>query len=264
MLWCGSFNAWTDVELLFAALSRAMDQSPQLEFVAVGGAVRGHDEKTFARFQRLVGGSPHAARIKLLGWVPSETVDALLLECDLGINIDSRNNETFFGARNRIATMLACGLPVLSTLGAEISHELNRLELGLFVELGDQDALVEAMLYGLSRREELAELGRRGREFALRAYSREETTRECLQWLAAPRLAPDNAARLEVREPNWPLQLTPLNELERKWAILEQHPLSSLLRDRRELQAIRSCGVFRLAKALKSVMCRKSAAGPKA
>jgi glycosyltransferase involved in cell wall biosynthesis len=254
VLWCGGFNTWTDVELLFYALQSAMEHLPELRFVATGGSVIGHDEKTYERFARLVQASPVAERCELRGWIAATEVDSLLMQCDLGINIDSKNNETVFGARNRITTMLGCGLPVLTTLGAEISWDLQQRGLGLFVELGDAKGLVEKLVYAVGHRKELRELGRRGREFAIEEYAPAKTIRACLEWMSNPRPAPDNAERLRQRDDDRPLSQRPLNAIEAELAELTDAPLDDLLRDRAELQRIRGGRLFKTAKAIKSIL----------
>jgi len=50
VLWSGSFNTWCDVDTLFAGLELAMRRERRMYFVSTGGAVRGHDEKTYRRF----------------------------------------------------------------------------------------------------------------------------------------------------------------------------------------------------------------------
>ena len=251
--WCGSFNTWTDVDLLFNALSQAMDQAPELHFVATGGAIEGHNEVTYARFSEMVDGSPHRDRFSLLGWVEPEVVDELLLKCDLGINIDSWNYDTMFGARNRINTMIGCRMPVLTTLGTEVSHELHQHGLGFFVEIGDLKGCVEQLVHAAEHREELHELGRRSRQFALEAWSIKRTTRKCVEWMAAPQHAPDNAHRLQEGDPALSLPLRPLNIIERQLAQLEMTPLSELKQDHADLCALRGKRLYRLAKKMKLV-----------
>ncbi len=263
VLWCGGFNTWTDVDMLFAGLTAAMERNDSIRFVATGGAIDGHDERTFVRFQSMVAESPYRDRFDLLGWVERDRVDERLMSCSLGINIDSKNYETLFGARNRLTTMLACGLPVLTTLGSEISLDLATDGLGFFVETGDAAGLAEALLRAASDREALAELGRRGRTWALERYEPRRTIQACLDWMVEPALAPDNAQRLlKDPDPTRAMSQKPLNSVEADWAALEAVGMEALMRDRRDLALIRRKPLFRWAKKIKSLLTGRKGTSP--
>lgn len=241
VLWSGGFNTWTDVDLLHEALERAMAQCPDMHFVATGGAIAGHDERTFERFRALSRRSASAARRHLLGWVPSEVVDALFGEADLGINIDARNWETHLGARNRIISMMAAGLPVLTTRGTEISEDLAAAGVVLTAPMGDPAAFTDQLLRAREDEIALRTLARRGQEFVRKHYSYEATTRELAAWVAHPQRAPDQAGGRD-------------SSLETRLRWLEREALDALLRDRRDLAAIRRKWFWRLGKRVKSLL----------
>lgn len=242
VLWSGGFNTWTDVDLLHEALERAMAQCPDMHFVATGGAIAGHDERTFERFQTLSRQSISAERRHILGWVPGEVVDALFGEADLGINIDSRNWETHFGARNRVVSMMAAGLPVLTTLGTEISQDLAAAGAVRTCPMGDAATLTDQLLRAHEDGPALRELARRGQAFVREAYSYEATTRDLVAWAANPRRAPDAAGRD--------------SSLEARVSSLDRAALEALRRDQRDLAAIRAKGLWRAAKRVKGLLGR--------
>lgn len=253
LMWCGGYNTWTDVDLLYDVLQQAMDEIPDLYFISTGGAVYGHDDKTYHRFVQKVEAGKHAERFTLLGWVEPKIVDAMLMQADLGITIDARNTETIFGARHRILTMLGCGLPVLTTLGPEITYQLHERGLGYFARIGDTQAMLNAIKYAAGHRDELKELGRKSREFVVNEYTYENTTTELLNWLNDPLLAPDNEQRFQRPRPKPPLRLQPLNGVESEWGILENYSLEALVKDYRTLEKIRAHPVYRFAKKMKSI-----------
>jgi len=263
-LWSGGFNTWTDIETLHAALERVMAERPEVHFAATGGAIAGHDEQTFARFQRLAAASPHAARYHLLGWVESQVVDALFGEADLGISLDAENFETLFGARNRLTTMMACGLPVLTTRGTEISEDIEHAGCGFLAPVGDPAALAESIRRAIAARADgsLARLAAAGREWALAEFSPEKTTAPLLQWAARPAWAPDNAERLRLestRAGPAPRRLdeTPLHPLDDLLSAWERERYEALRRDERDLRAIRAKPFWRLARRLKGLLRRR-------
>jgi hypothetical protein len=78
-----------------------MAQHPKIVFVSTGGAIPGHDEKTFARFSQAVENSPHRNRYVLHGWVPTEDVPNYYLEANVALNIDRWSIEGEVGYRTR-------------------------------------------------------------------------------------------------------------------------------------------------------------------
>lgn len=199
-LWVGGYNTWTDVEMLFAALSRAMRAVPDLRFVSTGGAIDGHDEITFARFRQRIDGSDFAERAHFVGWVPTEDVPSYYFEADLGLNVDGSNFETVYGARNRLNEMMKVGLPILTTVGTEISLTLERQQLALCSPIGDGEAFGDRIIWAAAHRQELETMSRQAREFALEHYSYARTTRPLIEWLQQPGRAPDGGAIVPLAE----------------------------------------------------------------
>lgn len=226
----GGFNTWLDVDTLFAALSLAMDRVPKLRFVATGGAIPGHNEIGFARFEALARESPRRDRFHLLGWLPLGRVPRVIAECDVGLNVDRPGPEGWLGTRNRLMDWALAGLPVVSTLGTELAEELAERfgERGVYVApQGDADALARALADAAEvaagrrtnggagpRRRENESDRTSGSESAIAREAdwppaewlrRERSPERCLapllRWVESPRLAPDRAAWLAGEAP---------------------------------------------------------------
>ena len=192
VLWSGGFNVWADVQTLADAMDRLMEQYPVVHFVATGGRIEGHVTRPYEEFEERVEASPHKHRYHLMGWVESEKLARIYAEADLGISVDSRNYETFFGARNRINAMAAAGLAVVTTLGTEISEWL-----------ADGNAVRRIMRSDFS-------------------YAR--TTRRLLAWLERPQFAPDNIVKLQRGgEGLQDLLSIALNPLEEEAMLMARH-----------------------------------------
>ncbi len=200
VLWAGGYNTWTDVDLLYEALTRAMEEVPELTFVSTGGTIAGHDEITFTRFVERARESRFRDRFHFAGWVPTEDVPSYYFESDLGINVDSDNYETVFGARNRLNDMMKVGLAVLTTTGTEIAATLVDNEIALACPAGDSNAFAERLIWAARHREELAEMAGRGRDYVLEAFSYARTTRPVRAWAADPYRAPDRGQRVEFAD----------------------------------------------------------------
>ena len=192
VLWSGGYNVWSDIETLFAGLERAMAKEPSIYFVSTGGAISGHDESTYARFEELIAGSQHRDRFHLAGWLKREEVPAYVAEADLGVLADRPMYEGMLGSKNRIVQWMVAGLPAAYNRVGEIGEYLEAGELGLTFEVGDSEALARHLVWAANHRHEVAAMARRAREACLRDFSLEAATMEFRRWVAAPRRAPDH------------------------------------------------------------------------
>lgn len=245
VLWSGGFNAWTDPELLAESLRLAMDAEPRLRFVATGGAVRGHDDATFAAFQRLAADRLPAGRARLLGWTDPATVLALHARADAGLSIDCPNVETRFGARNRLTNMMAAGVPVATTAGTEIAEWIAARGAGRVVPPGDAGAVAEALLEGARDPDAVADRARRAREMALAEFDPARTLAPLLAWCAEPRRSPDAQAPGAPQALDWTRLLADgsaeaLIDDAAKWRRLRDSPAGAVARRLRRILRIRN------------------------
>ncbi len=196
VLWTGGYNTWTDVEALAAALSIAMEQVPRMQFISTGGAIPGHNEGTYPRFVDLMKRSGFLDRCHFLGWIPGSEVAPLYAECDLGLNIDGFNYETLLGGRNRLVNMMAAGLPILTTLGTELSEIIADNRLGYIVRIGQVHEFADTLVRASKISRERRQYGQRGRDYVKKHFTPDEVMRPLLKWVANPTVAPDNAAKI--------------------------------------------------------------------
>ena len=77
----------------------------------------------------------------MLGWRPWSEMATYYRESNVGINIDALHYETIFGTRTRLVEMIASGLPVVTSLGAELSYLLRDAGVALTFEVGDWQML---------------------------------------------------------------------------------------------------------------------------
>jgi glycosyltransferase involved in cell wall biosynthesis len=234
VLWSGGFNTWTDPVGLAAALSLAMEQLSRLHLVVTGGAIRGHDEKTFAEFQQYMEEAGFADRCHYLGWIEGRRLLSLYRDVDLGLNYDAKIYESLFGARTRLTNMMAAGLPILTTVCTEITEIIETEKLGYAVPVGDVQGYADAVLRAYHDPTERATYARRARRYVKRYFSYEATAADLLEWAQQPQLAPDNAQkRHRFPEQSGPrmVALNPLEE-EAMWAEFQ---------DIRELAHLANC-----------------------
>lgn len=212
VLCSGGFNTWADIKTLFAGLDGAMAENRLIHVVITGGAISGHHEEGYNRFFSLVRESPHRDRYHSVGWVPTEDVQAYILESDLGINVDLDITESLLGSRNRFLSWMQAGLPILTTIVCELSRTLYSKGLCFGVPPGNPDRLREVLLYAAEHDAERREVGEKARRCGYKHFTFEATTAPLREWVTAPRPAPDTMARRQTGE-----RLHALDERVTRW-----------------------------------------------
>lgn len=253
VLWSGGFNSWTDVEMLAAGIGEALRTEPALYFLATGGAVHGHDEDTYARMRALAEQHWPEGRYAFLGWIETGEVVALHARADVAINIDSRNTETRFGARNRLTNMLGAGVPVVTTRGTEVAAWIEEHQAGEAISPGDAQALARALVDSHRRREEWERRAQKARTAAHAAFAPHATLASFLQWCDKPCFAPDRDWNAPPRRRE---RIRALNEdfEPRLWARLKlEGRVRALMNDSAALRSLRRKLPLRLWYRLKSI-----------
>lgn len=239
VLWSGSFGVSSDVDVLIHAMDDLMDHHGEVHFVSTGAGIEGADGRVYSNFENAVAASAHRERYHLLGWVEAEKLARIYEEADLGINVDAPNYETFFGARSRLNAMATAGLPILTTLGTEISEWLHDGRAALTVHMGKPHEIVEAIEPWIDQREGLKPYAERARRIMETDFSISTTTRGFRKWLESPELAPDNEAKVRTSHGELAdFNTATINTLESQTMMLDEDP-RSLMQSRREIEAMR-------------------------
>jgi glycosyltransferase involved in cell wall biosynthesis len=229
VLWMGGYNTWTDVDTLFAGLEAAMARNRRLMFVSIGGAIPGHDEVTYQRFQKMIARSRHAKRYLLEGWVERSEIGKYLTGADLGLNIDSWHYETVFGTRTRLVEMLGYGLPVVTSRGCELSELLEDAGKALAFEIGDAKGLADVLVEYFRRpAKQRRAFARSSQQWAQSELSFSKTTAPLQRWAREPVSAGDRGQRylrqLELNLPAFRIDAPHAASLPSKaWTSLRQH-----------------------------------------
>ncbi|MCB2155480.1 glycosyltransferase [bacterium] len=254
ILWSGGFNTWTDVDLLAESFRSAMEANPNIHLVATGGAVVGHDDKSYVRFQKLAAEQLPADRVHLLGWVETELVVALHARADVGINVDCRNTETHFGARTRLTHMMGAGLPVLTTRGTEIAEWIEENRAGEVVASGDVAAFADALIDSAADPNRWQRRAQRARKRVREAFDPQQTLADFLEWCGEPKWAPDRDPRLTRRRGARKAGPDLAEDVEALlWARLKvEGQVGPLLTDRESLRRLRAKWPLRLWRSIKS------------
>ena len=198
VLWSGGYHTWTDVDTLFAALESAMERNPKIRFVSTGGAIDGHDERTYPRFLEKIAASRHKARYHMRGWVPMADVAAYQRESDVGIHIDQPIYERMLGSENRVLGWMRAGLPALVSEVSELSVLLREQNLARTYPPRNPGALAAAILELAADPEARRTYAERARAYALANFTFETTARPLVEWAKNPECSPDKGKRIPL------------------------------------------------------------------
>lgn len=194
VLWAGGYNTWTDVNTLFAGLTKAMEVNPRIVFVSVGASTYDGPDQVYERFQELARSSDYHQRFYFLGWRPWTEMESFYRASDIGINIDSLHYETIYGTRTRLVEMIGNGLPVVTSFGAEISYLLVDMAAALGFYPGDAEQLGQHLLAAANSPDLLDDLASNATAYASERLSWEITTASVREWVNSPQYAPDHTS----------------------------------------------------------------------
>jgi glycosyltransferase involved in cell wall biosynthesis len=194
VLWCGGYNTWTDVEALFAGLEWAMAREPKVHYVSVGANTYEAPDNVYTRLLRMIKQSRYRDRFHMLGWRPWAEAVAYYGECDVGLNIDALHYETIYGTRTRLVEMIAAGLPVITSLGCELSDLLSENGAALAFRTGDWRGLGKQVLALATDRDRCIDMAQTALSYAANELSFSTTTAPVRAWVREPQLAPDRVS----------------------------------------------------------------------
>jgi len=192
VLWSGGFNTWSDIDTMFKGVVHAMARDTSIRFVATGGQIDGHDEKTYPRFVEMVRNSEFRSRFVLKGWLPKDLVHNYYFEADVGINCEKDIYEVRLGSKHRILDWSRAALPVVSTRVTELSEVVEANRVGFVCAPEDPVALGNAILEAAGKRNQLAEIGQRCQQVMRRMYGFRESTKALREWVRDPEYAVDH------------------------------------------------------------------------
>jgi len=204
LLWMGGYNTWVDEITLFKGVEEAMEKCPKLYYVSTGGEISGLDNETFSKFKKMISESKYKDRFVFLGWVDTKDIPYIYLRANAGLNVDRKCTETFTGARNRINEMMKFKVPVITTLGSEISYEVGRVQAGITIESGKYEDLADAIHKMYTDFEDhhsykLKEYGQNGSEYIKKECNYEILLKPLIDWLENPRQAPDRNLSVSLK-----------------------------------------------------------------
>jgi glycosyltransferase involved in cell wall biosynthesis len=199
LLWNGGFNTWVDEKTLFKGVSIAMEKSKRIHFILTGGAIRGHNEKTFSNFMEMVNSSSLSNRFHFFGWVPMNDLPNFYKESDAAVNIDRFTYEGILGTRNRIFSWMNFEIPVLTTPLSELTKMLVSKGLAKGFSINNPGELADSILDmdkdSLNNTGKYKDIAKKAKKFLEEEYTYEKLLEPLLKWIENPKISPDRKAK---------------------------------------------------------------------
>ncbi len=191
VMWSGSFNTWMDVPTLTRGLTTALQSTPNMRLLVVGGKIPGYNEISYGQFLDGIKAAGVEGAVTLMDWQPLSAMEKLYAEVDLGISIDRYTYEAELGSRTRLVNFLAAGVPVASTVVTELSQQLKDAGHLQPFELGNAESLTEALIRASADRGDRLEKAKASIKHIYTAYNGNEQGKPLKNWLRSPTRAAD-------------------------------------------------------------------------
>lgn len=158
--------------------ANALRNDPDKVFVFVGEGAEKEDLKRLAIQWQL-------PNVQFIDQQPKARIPLFYAACDLGL-VSLRDTKLFKEVLpSKIFEYLGMAKPILSNVDGEARRLIETASAGVHVPSGDVTALVEAVRSLVGRRDELEEMGRRGRQFVLEHFDRRALARRYVDILEA-------------------------------------------------------------------------------
>jgi len=152
MIWGGGIWNWFDTDTLIEGMKILKSDLPNLKLFFMS-APHPHPAMPKSQHQLLYQTIEKTKEYDLFNktvffndkWIPYNERCDYLLDADIGISTHHNHLETRFAFRTRILDYIWCNLPIISTKGDYLSELIDGRDLGLTIDEGDRDELVNAI-----------------------------------------------------------------------------------------------------------------------
>mgnify|MGYP001491958389 CR=1 FL=1 len=177
LLYAGSFSDKDGIENLLAAFDQLAARWPGIEFVLTG---RGPEER-MAGIRQCIARSPHAARIRYLGFLPDDDYFRLISDCDIPCVVRMPTDFADRGFPFKLGEYLATGRPVVASRVSDVEAYLTDRVNAMLVDPGSVQGIVDAVNHLLGDEAGAIALGQAGRRVAEEHFSARNNGRRLLE-----------------------------------------------------------------------------------
>jgi colanic acid biosynthesis glycosyl transferase WcaI len=172
----GTMGMAHGLETIIAAASQLRDANPEIIFLMLG---EGAEKERIAALARERG----LTNLRFVDQQPREKVPAYISASDVCLVLLKKTELFKTVIPTKMLEFMSCARPVILGVDGQARAILEEARGGLVIEPENSDALVDAIRYLATNREAARALGKNGREYVVRNFSRQQTAERYIRVL---------------------------------------------------------------------------------
>jgi glycosyltransferase involved in cell wall biosynthesis len=172
----GTMGMAHGLETILAAAAKLQNQNREVLFVLLGAGAEKEKIIVLARQRGL-------NNVRFVDQQPRENIPAYIGASDVCLVLLKKSEVFKTVIPTKMLEFMSCARPVILGVDGQARAILERAHGGLAVEPENVDALVDAIQYLAANRDEALQMGRNGREYILREFSRSQTAKAYIRVL---------------------------------------------------------------------------------
>lgn len=172
----GTMGMAQGLETVIQAAVQLQNMNSEVSFLMVG---EGAEKVRMTKMARECG----LRNLRFLDQQPREEIPAYICASDLCLVLLKKAEVFETVIPSKMLEFMSCGCPVILGVDGQARSILEEARGGLAIEPENADALVNAILHLAENRDTARELGRNGREYILRKFSRSQTAEKYIRVL---------------------------------------------------------------------------------
>jgi colanic acid biosynthesis glycosyl transferase WcaI len=172
----GTMGMAHGLETILAAASQLRDTNPEIVFLMLG---EGAEKERIAALARERG----LTNLRFVDQQPREKIPAYISASDVCLVLLKKTDLFKTVIPTKMLEFMSCARPVILGVDGQARAILDDARGGLVIEPENSDALVVAIRYLATNRETARALGKNGREYVVRKFSRQQTAERYIRVL---------------------------------------------------------------------------------
>ena len=172
----GTMGMAHGLETIIAAASQLRETNPEIIFLMLG---EGAEKERIAALAR----ESEPNNLRFVDQQPREKIPAYICASDVCMVVLKKTDLFKTVIPTKMLEFMSCARPVILGVDGQARAILEEARGGLVIEPENSDALAEAIRYLATNREAARALGKNGREYVVRKFSRHETAERYIRVL---------------------------------------------------------------------------------
>jgi colanic acid biosynthesis glycosyl transferase WcaI len=172
----GTMGMAHGLDTVLAAAARLRDTNPKIVFLMLGEGADKERITTLARERGL-------SNLRFVDQQPREKIPSYIGASDACLVLLKKNDLFKTVIPTKMLEFMSCARPVVLGVDGQARAILEEAQAGLVIEPENAGALIDAIRYLAANREAAQALGRNGREYIVRKFSRKETAERYIRVL---------------------------------------------------------------------------------